>query len=83
MQHMCTVLEQWGDWGMVVEQVNMCILMVLNVMVHVDMVLKVLVSGVMAMEVVVVVNGRMVLEGVEVCWLGTVMVLKKLNFCVV
>ena len=49
------------DWDMVVEWLNMCILVVLNALVCVDMVLKMLVSGVMAMEVVAVVNGRMVL----------------------
>ena len=66
---------------MVVEWVNMCILVVLNVLVCVDMVLKVLVPGMMAMEVVVVVNGRMVLEGVtgDICCFGTAMVLEKLN----
>ena len=67
---------------MVVEQLNMYILVVLSVLVHVDMVLKMLVSGVIAQEAVVVVNGRMVLEGVagEVCCFGTVMVLEKLKF---
>ena len=39
-------------------------------------------SGVMAMEVVVVVCGIMVLEGVagEICCSGTVMVFKKVNY---
>ena len=46
------------------------------------MVLEVLVSGVMAIVVVVVVDGRMGLEGVagEVCCFETVIVLEKLNF---
>ena len=67
---------------MVVEWVNMYIPAALSVLVHVDMVLKMLVSGVMAMEAVVVVRGGMVLEGVagEICCSGSVMVLKKLNF---
>ena len=60
----------------------MCILVVLNALVHVDMGLKVLVSGMMAMEIVVVVDGRMILEGFvgEICCFGTVRVLKRLNF---
>ena len=66
---------------MVVKWVNMYIPVVLSVLVLVDMVLKMLESGVMAMEVVVVVRGGIVLEGVPgICCLGTVMVLEKLNY---
>ena len=67
---------------MVVEWVNMYIPAMLSVLVHVDMVLKMLVSGVMAVEAVVVVGGGMVLEVVagEICCSENVIVLEKLNY---
>ena len=58
----CMVVSQWDDLDMVKTLLSMWVLVGLSVLVHIDMVLEMLVSGVMAMEVVVV--GRMVLEGV-------------------